>query len=449
MKRSFGEGRLLVWEDSMETGLMTARLDRRRLMQMGGATLAAMALPLRLRAQEAVELTVWSWLPDLQSQIDMFTVANPNVTVKLVNAGQGGAQYTALRAGLEAGSGLPDVVQIEFQMLESFRVADALADIGAAANAKKGEFPASLWSQVSDGDAVYAMPQDSGPMAMLYRDDVFAKHGITPPASWDEFAAAARALHAADPEVFLTNGSFNDGGWINGMLWQAGWQPVRRDGTNLTIAINDDVARKFVALWEPLLAEGVIEAKPAFTNEWYAALDSGRYATWLTAGWGPVFLTSVAKGSSGKWRAADLPQWAGTPFTSGNWGGSTLAVLKTSPHQEAAAALAVFLCADPAATELYTTKQFLFPTRTALLQSAAWAAQPFEFYGGQAVNEVFAKAAGAVPEFEWSPFQDFLYQAMSDEVGAWLNGTGTMMDAFDRLQETVVRFAQDQGFTVV
>jgi multiple sugar transport system substrate-binding protein len=38
---------------------------------------------------------------------------------------------------------------------------------------------------------------------------------------------------------------------------------------------------------------------------------------------------------------------------------------------------------------------------------------------------------------------------MADEFGAWLNGTGTMMDAFDRLQETVVRFAQDQGFTVV
>ena len=235
----------------------------------------------------------------------------------------------------------------------------------------------------------------------------------------------------------------------NGLLWQAGWKPISRNGDSLSININDDVARAFAALWEPLIADGVIEAKPGFTTEWYTGLDTGRYATWLTAGWGPVFLTSVAQNSTGKWRAADLPQWAGVPFTSGNWGGSTLAVMKTSAHPVEAAQLAVFLCTDPAATELYTTRQFLFPTRTALLQSAAWASQPFEFYGGQAVNEVFAKAALAVPDFEWSPFQDYLYQVMSDEFGTWLNGTGTMMDAFDRVQAAVVQFATDQGFTVV
>ena len=42
-------------------------------------------------------------------------------------------------------------------------------------------------------------------MGLLYRKDIFDKHGIQPPKTWDEFAAAARKLHAADPSVYLTN----------------------------------------------------------------------------------------------------------------------------------------------------------------------------------------------------------------------------------------------------
>ena len=38
---------------------------------------------------------------------------------------------------------------------------------------------------------------------------------------------------------------------------------------------------------------------------------------------------------------------------------------------------------------------------------------------------------------------------MSDEFGAALGGKGTLADAFDRIQTSVVTFAQDQGFTVV
>jgi multiple sugar transport system substrate-binding protein len=104
---------------------------------------------------------------------------------------------------LRAGSGLPDVVQIEFQHLESFRQLDAFADIGQWANPHKAEFPEGTWNQLGKGDVVNAMPQDTGPMAMLYRKDIFDKQAITPPATWAEFADAAEKIHAADPNVFI------------------------------------------------------------------------------------------------------------------------------------------------------------------------------------------------------------------------------------------------------
>jgi len=113
-----------------------------------------------------------------------------------------------------------------------------------------------------------------------------------------------------------------------------------------------------------------------------------------------------------------------------------------------AAEVAIWLCRDPEATKLYTTKQFFFPTTKALLSSPEWAGNKMDFYGGQAVNEVFAKSSNAVTPFEWSPFQSFLYQSMSDEFTASIGGKGTLSDAFDRIQDAVVAYAKDQGFTV-
>jgi multiple sugar transport system substrate-binding protein len=38
---------------------------------------------------------------------------------------------------------------------------------------------------------------------------------------------------------------------------------------------------------------------------------------------------------------------------------------------------------------------------------------------------------------------------MTDEFGAAVSGKGTLADAFDRIQDSVVTYAKDQGFTVL
>jgi multiple sugar transport system substrate-binding protein len=423
-------------------------MPRRDFLKVAGASVALASLPAAVRGADPVKLLLWSWLPDFQTQVDMFNAAHPGIQVKLVNAGQGNPEYQAVRAGLKAGRGLPDVVHIEFQLLETFRQVDAFADISQYANAHKGEFPEGLWTQVAKGDVVNAMPWDSGPMAMLYRKDIFDKQGITPPTTWAEFSDAAKKIHATDPNVFITDALFSSGDWVTGLLWPMGWKPIRRDGNKLAININDKISKDFAAYWQDLITAGVIETKPGFNNEWYTGLDSGRYATWLTAGWGPMFLTTVAKTSVGHWRAADLPQWDASKFATGNWGGSALAVMKATQHLPEAAELAIWLTTNPEATKLYTTKQSLFPCTSALLSSPEWAGTKMDFYGGQAVNKVFTKSANAVRSFEWSPFQDFFYQSMTDEFGASISGKGTLRDAFDRIQDAVVTYAKEQGFTV-
>lgn len=425
--------------------------DRRDFLKMAGAGLAASALPsVAVGAEEKVKLLLWSWLPGFQTQVDMFKAAHPHIDVELVNAGQGAGQYANLRAGLQAGSGLPDVAHIEFQFINSFRQNNALLDIGQWASAHKGDFTAGSWNQVAAGDAVYAMPWDSGPMALLYRTDILEKHGIAPPKTWDDFAESAMKLHAADPAVFLTNAPFTEGGWVNALLWQRGWRPIKRNGTEIAIAINDAVAKEFSVYWQKLIDAGAIGTEPDFTTEWYTGLDQGRYATWITAGWGPVFLSGVAKSSAGKWRASDLPQKDTSTFVTSNWGGSTLAAIHTTQHPAEAAELAIWLTTNPEVAKLSTSKQFLFPTLTSILESPEFLGLKNDFYGGQPVNEVFARSSKAIDlGFEWSPFQDYFYQAMQDEFGAALKNKTPLADAFDRIQNAVVTFAKDQGFTVL
>src|SRR5688572_15435524 len=218
------------------------KFDRRDFLKVAGAGLAVAALPAAVRAQDPGKLTASAWLPHVRHHAAPFTASHPGIQVGLVNAGHGAPHYAALRAGLQAGSGLPDVAHMEFQFLESFRQVDAFADIGQWANAHKAEFPEGTWTQVAKGDVVNGMPWDSGPMAMLYRKDILDKHGITPPATWAEFADAAKKLHAADPNVFLTDALLSNGGWVNGLLWPMGWKPITRDGDKLAININDKIS---------------------------------------------------------------------------------------------------------------------------------------------------------------------------------------------------------------
>jgi multiple sugar transport system substrate-binding protein len=396
-------------------------------------------------------LTMWTWVSGMDEEVALFEKKYPNIKVNVVNGGQGGAEYTKLRTALTAGKDAPDLAQIEYQEVPAFATTGDLLDLTPyGANGIKDKFVGWTWSQVALDGKVYAIPQDTGPMGMLYRADIFQQYGIDVPKTWADFAAAARKLHAADPAVTLTDMAPNDAGAFMGMAWQAGSHPfASAPGNKLTIALNDSGAKKVADYWSPLIKDGVVSADPDFTDAWYQGLANGKYATWITAAWGPLFLQGTAKQTAGKWRVAPLPQWTAGANVAGNWGGSTTAVLKQSKHPAAAAVLAQFINSDPASTKLLADKQFLFPATKAMLADTDFRAQKVDFYGGQTVNQVFADISATVPDnFAWSPFQDYVYSAANDTLGKAMAGKQDLSSGLDQLQSTVVGYAKKQGFTV-
>jgi len=393
---------------------------------------------------------MWAWPPNTQDEVDAFERAHPNIKVSYVNAGQGAAHFTKMRTALKAGTGLPDVAQVTFDMIPTFRLADALVDlVPYGADKIQGDFVSWSWEQVSSGGKVYGIPWDSGPIGLLYRNDILAKYKLEPPKTWDEFADSAMKLSRDGSDVFLTDLTLNVGSWLAGAFWQAGWNPFKVEGTTISIAVNDAAAKRVVGFWQKMIDAKTVETKPAFTTEWYTAYDQGRYATWFIAAWGPVFLSQFAKNSSGLWRAAPAPQWAAGKVVSANMGGSTLAVTKHSAHPKEAAQLVMWLLNNPTSTTMFATKQFLFPTTNKLLESPEFAGHTNAFYGGQAVNEVFIESAKHIDRvIEWCPFQDYAHAQMQNEMTAAAGGKGTLAQGLDRVQDTLVRYAKAQGFTV-
>jgi multiple sugar transport system substrate-binding protein len=420
----------------------------------GGGSSAAKAPPsvnMAAELKKPASITFWSWVPGIQDEVKMFEHKYPNIKVNVVNAGQPADEYPKLRTALKAGTGAPDVVQLELHEVPSFVITKSLLDISPyGASALRGRFVPWAWNQVTQKAAVYGIPQDTGPMGMLYRKDIFDKYGIAVPKTWQEFAAAARKLHAADPKTYLTNISPSNGAAFNGLLWQAGSRPFTTSGgSGLSVNLADQAAQKVTSYWSPLIQQGLVSTDPDFADQWFRGLNTGKYATWLTAAWGPVFLQSSAKDTAGKWRVAPLPQWSPGENASGNWGGSADTVVRGTKHPAAAAALAEFLNTDTQSTTRLAVKQFLFPPTTSMLADPSFLKLPQPFYGGQQVNQLFADNSTTVgTDYTWSPIQDYVFSNFNDTVGAAMTGKQDLTAALRKWQTGVVGYAKQQGFSV-
>src|SRR3954471_11279156 len=126
-----------------------------------------------------VELTYWSWAPNMDKVVAGWNAAHPDIHVTVNKQDGGDPAVTKLLTAVKAGSGAPDVMQAEYQKIPTLVSANAIADIAKEAGGLKGKFPDSAWNAVTLGsESLYGVPQDSGPMMFYYRTDVFQKLGL-------------------------------------------------------------------------------------------------------------------------------------------------------------------------------------------------------------------------------------------------------------------------------
>ena len=390
-------------------------------------------------------LTYWSWTPQAEAQVAAFEKAYPKVDVELVNAGTGNDEYTKLQNAIKAGSGAPDVAQIEYYAFPQFALSDSLLDLAPYGfDDLEGDYSASTWNSVTVGQSIYGLPQDSGPMALFYNKAVFDQFGIVAPTTWDEYIAAAKTIHEGDPTKYITN-DIGDAGFATSMIWQAGGQPFQADGTDVALNLQDDGSKKWADTWNQLVDGGLLAPIGSWSDDWNRGLADGSIASLIIGAWMPGNMPDGD--SAGDWRVAPMPSYDGSPASAENGGGGQ-AVLKQTENPALAAGFLKWLNNSDESVSTFLAGGG-FPSTTADLTSPEFLGYESEYFGGQKINEVLADAANnVVPGWTYLPYQVYGNSIFGDTVGKAYTDKSDLNAALQTWQDALVEYGNAQGFTV-
>jgi multiple sugar transport system substrate-binding protein len=402
-------------------------------------------------SSNAVKITFWAWVPGLGRAVTAFNQSHPGICVTQEDVGAGDPEYVAITNALKAGSGAPDVAEVEYDELPSFEVTknvDDLAQYGA--NNYKKDFVPWAWQEVSQGSAVYAIPGDAGPMAFYYNSALLAKYHITPPTTWAEFATDAATLHKDDPSAYMTNFSATDLQWIMSLMAQDNaWPFTYTGGSSVTINWTGPAQTAFAKYWDAMLSAHELNSTSDVSASSFADMDKGIDASWLSSAWGPSYFLPDAKASLGDWRATSLPQWTAGADVAANWGGSAYPVFSQSQHPQQAAEFAEWLNATSASWNITkTAPSLLFPTYVPLLNDPSFKNLNNPLSGTSNPNVAFTGAASHISSDEWPPFMTEALNEASTVFAGVQNGKETLQAAFAAFQNVLVTYAKAQGFTV-
>ncbi|WP_223691502.1 ABC transporter substrate-binding protein [Leifsonia poae] len=413
----------------------------------GGGSASGSASDIDEALKKGGTITYWSWTPSAEAQVAAFEKEYPKVKVNLVNAGTNTTEYTKLQNSIKAGSGAPDVAQVEYYAIPQFALGKALVDLKAYGfDSLKSDYSAGPWGSVNVDGGLYGLPQDSGPMALFYNKKVFDQYGLTVPTTWDEYIADAKKLHAADPTKYITSDT-GDPGFATSMIWQAGGRPFSASGSKVSIDLQDQGTKKWTASWNQLVEGKLLSSIPGWSDDWFKALGNGTIASLVTGAWMPGVLESSVKDASGDWRVAPMPTYDGTAANAENGGGAQV-VLKQSKNPALAAGFVKWLNNSKASVKVFLESGG-FPSTTADLNSSDFLASAPEYFGGQKINEVLVDGAKNVSSgWQYLPFQVYANSIFADSVGQSYAAGSDLNTGLQAWQKSLVDYGNQQGFTV-
>ena len=405
---------------------------------------------------DAPQVSVWGWYPNMANVVDNFNKAHTDVQICWNNVGQGADEYTKVQTAIAAKKGLADVVMLESDRIPSYSIQNALVDLTPyGASEVQGNFSEGAWKDVSQGGKVFGIPVDGGPMALIYRTDVFKKYGIDKaPTTWDEYKADAEKVKGAGGPVFGDVGSNVPASFIPLQI-QKGAQPFTYDPAkpqDLGVKMNDQASKDVFQYWADLTTKGLVGTQDQFTTDYIAGVVNGKYATYTSAAWAPGYLTGagVGKGKSdGVWAVAPLPQWDPANPVAANWGGSSFSVTTQATDKKLAAIVAKGIYADDASLTEGWKKQIIFPLNKKVLSSQDFINNKADFFSGQTANkDIYIPAAQAYKGTTYSPIATYYYAQLQAMLVKINSGKVSPSDGADQLQADLVKYAKSQGFNV-
>ncbi|RWP13812.1 ABC transporter substrate-binding protein [Mesorhizobium sp.] len=377
-------------------------------------TLTCAALALALGSAPAFaqsgEITIWSWnvaASSLKATIEGFNKQFPDIKVTVQDLGNQPTYDKSIAGCAAGGEGLPDIVTIENGEAENYwsQFPDCFVDLhtlGYTAE-DQAKFPDFKRTELEVEDKAYAMPWDSGPVAMYYRRDFYEKAGVDPASikTWDDFIAAGKKIQEANPGVTMTNADFNgDSEFFRMIANEQGCAYFAADGQSITVNQPGCVAS--MTKIKEMKDAGIISSA-----DWSTKITNntaGTVASQMYGGWYEGTMRTESPDGSGKWGVYLMPSLTADGPRAANLGGSSLAITSVSNNKEAAYAYLKYALATNEG-QIAMLKGFgLVPSLISALDDP-YVSEGQPYWGGQAVwKDILGTLPNVVPS-RGTPFQ--------------------------------------------
>ncbi|HZG87263.1 ABC transporter substrate-binding protein [Paenibacillus sp.] len=350
---------------------------------------------------EAVELNVWLFTGTGMEPFMEAYAKEHNIKLNIQQQ-EYADHHNGLVTALAAGSGAPDIALVEIGYIDQFKADESkfynLADFGA--NDIMGDY--LEWKKVQassqDGSFIFGIPTDIGPMAAMYRTDLFEQAGLPTNrdevsklfSSWEAFVDVGRTIKekTGKPMVDAANSVFDV------VIGQATEHYFDEKG-ELIVETNPAVRRAY-DLATGMAQEGLTAKITQWSPEWGAGMNNGDFAVQMAPAWMIGFMKANAPDSAGKWDIAAMPEG------SGNWGGSFLTIPKESKNAQVAYDMIKTILSPAGQLELFKSNGN-FPSTPSVFDDPAIQEFKDDFFSGAPVGSIYAEAAKKVTPVYYGP----------------------------------------------
>jgi len=357
-----------------------------------------------------IQLTMWYWDGAIDDKlINQVDTVFPNVHLVAEKISDFDSK---LRTSMAAQNGVPDMTSINSNIATYFPDEDQFYDLRTlGANDLRSQYLPWKWNLgVAPDGKMIGFPMDTGPTALFYRPDLFAKAGLpTDPQqvserikTWDDYLQAGEQLRKA------TNGKVYMIDSISTLYaYMMAQSPKQYFDQATGQYIGDQPYMK--KIWDETVKPVQMQVTAKVPNaNWNQDISNGLVASFVGAVWRKADLASGAPDTSGKWRIAR------SPGGDGNEGGSFLAITKYSQHPKEAFEVIKWLQSPQNQVTAYKDIQ-LYPSALAAFNDPGMHSHE-AFFGGQDTTPIFAEAAKNVPIMYMGPDDGTVSTPFNDQL---------------------------------
>jgi arabinosaccharide transport system substrate-binding protein len=334
------------------------------------------------------------------------------VSIQLVDAR---ALETRLQNSMLAGTAVPDLVEILDGGM-GFFTRGPISDVGflditerMQREGYRQRIVESRFSKWQSRGHLFAVPHDVHPVMLMYRADILESLGIVPEQleTWDDFAEVGlKVVKDLDgdgvPDRYMIDLPLTGNFGLTVLMLQRG---VGLFGEQGQITFNDPLTVETM-IWYLRHVHGPrrIAVECGWGQSLMKAMTDGLALFYISPDWRTFQAQTDVPNLKGKLKLMPLPAWEKGGRRTSVWGGTGLAITRTTKHPELAWELAKFLYFTPSHLgERFAETNILPPFKD------AWDLPAFHvksaFFSGQALGAEFARLAPETPPSWDSPYQ--------------------------------------------